>query len=260
MIAQAKHESNGSAIAAISLLRSTSSTGGTPSNASPLQPSSSAKRNAAMSKAPPRTGAAKKPKLGRASSSVARLQTGSDGHKRIVRPNAGEKEVIEIDIDINKEKAKFSMLVSPSGNDSDKENWSPDEEGNPHYRFNSPHHTAAPTASPGKRRPLPTSSLSQNNRRTTHGNRILQEQRPSLFGNRANTAPSFNRHRGGKGAQTHQLEIFEDTSPRSTGKKNRGLVVDDEVERFMRGEVSPSKKGDVDAVAGLLSLSQGNWR
>ncbi|OIW35217.1 hypothetical protein CONLIGDRAFT_627279, partial [Coniochaeta ligniaria NRRL 30616] len=268
LIAQAKHESNGSAIAAISLLRSTSSTGAATSGASPLQPSSSAKRNAAMSKAPPRTGAAKKPKLARASTSVARLQTSSDGQKKTSHPNAGAKEVVEIDITLDK--TKLSVLVSPSGNDSDKENWSPDEEGNPHFRFNSPPNPA-PAPSPGKRRPLPSSSLqkqSQNNSRRTaaaHGNsRILQEQRPSLFGNRANTAPVGNRHQraAGKGAQTAQLEIFEDDgSPRSAGKENRPVVVvDDEVERFMRGEVSPSKKGDVDAVAGLLSLSQGNWR
>ena len=265
LIAQAKNESNGSAIAAISLLRSTSSTGGTPSNASPLQLSSSAKRNAAMSKAPPRTGAAKKPKLGRASTSVARLQTNHDGRKKLSRPTAGEKEAVEIDIDAAKDKAKLSMIVSPSGNDSDKENWSPDEEGNPHFRFNSPQPatSSGPTTSPGKRRPLPSSSLREQNQhsRRTHGSRVLQEQRPSLFGNRANTAPNFSRGRGGaKAAQAH-LEIFEDGSPRlSPGKENRGVVADDEIERFMRGEVSPSKKGDVDAVAGLLSLSQGNWR
>jgi hypothetical protein len=35
---------------------------------------------------------------------------------------------------------------------------------------------------------------------------------------------------------------------------------DDEVSRFMCGDVSPSKKGDMDCVAGLLSLSQGAWR
>lgn len=211
-----------------------------------------------MSKAPPRTGAAKKPKLARASTSVARLQTSYGGQKKV----DGEKEVVEIDI--TQDKAKSSVQVSPSGNDSDKENWSPDEEGNPHYRFNPPHNFSS-ARSPGKRRPLPSSSLQKqglHSRRTAaHGNnRLLQEQRPPLFGSRANTAPLLNRHRaGGKGAQA-QLDIFEDGSPRSPGKENRPVVVDDEVERFMRGEVSPSKKGDVDAVAGLLSLSQGNWR
>jgi hypothetical protein len=188
---------------------------------------------------------------------VARLQTSFEGQKRTkVDGVAGEKEVAT---DLLKEKAKFSTLLSPSGNDSDKENWSPDEEGNPHYHF------SAGDNSSGSRRPLPSSSLQkrQSPRRTTHGSRVLQEHRPSLFGSRANTAPIFkssNRNRGGGKGNQARMEIFEDGSPRSAAKESLGVVVDDEVERFMRGEVSPSKKGDVDAVAGLLSLSQGNWR
>lgn len=258
LIAQAKHESHGSALAAISLLRSTSSSSAGPSSASPLQPSSSAKRNAAMSKAPPRAGAVKKPKLARASTSLARLQTTHGGGQKKVSDS--EKEVAETG-----DKAKFPAVVSPSGNDSDKENWSPDEEGNPHFRFNSPANSAPPVESPGKRRPLPSSSSSLQKHGRHNARRILQEQqhRPSLLSSRANTAPAFNRHRvGGKAPRAARLEILEDgSSPRSPGKENRPLVmVDDEVERFMRGEVSPSKKGDVDAVAGLLSLSQGNWR
>lgn len=52
------------------------------------------------------------------------------------------------------------------------------------------------------------------------------------------------------------LEIYEDAENLSPSAS----VIDDEVERFMGSSVSPSKKGDIDAVAGLLSLSQGNWR
>lgn len=218
-----------------------------------------------MSKAPPRAAAVKKPRLGRASTSVARLQTNHTGHRK---PHS-EKEALHID-SITGDKTKFSSAVSPSGNDSDKENWSPDEEGNPHYRFNSSANCPSP-ASPGKRRPLPSSSSSSSslqkqarqNARRTGAARILQDQhaRPSLFGSRASTAPVLNSSRHRKGGAQARLEIFEDGSPRSPGKENRPVVVvDDEVERFMRGEVSPSKKGDVDAVAGLLSLSQGNWR
>ena len=47
-------------------------------------------------------------------------------------------------------------------------------------------------------------------------------------------------------------KVFED-------EENRGDPGED-VENFMRGEISPSKKGDLDCVQGLLSLSQGNWR
>lgn len=62
-----------------------------------------------------------------------------------------------------------------------------------------------------------------------------------------------------------RLEIFEDSPPRTVQRAGKGE--DEEVERFMRGDmagignlVTPAKKCDVDAVAGLLSLSQGKWR
>lgn len=52
-----------------------------------------------------------------------------------------------------------------------------------------------------------------------------------------------------------RLEIFEDSPHRRRDDGDDG-----EVERFMKGVVTPAKKCDVDAVAGLLSLSQGKWR
>jgi hypothetical protein len=234
---QAKHESSGSAIAAISLLRSTSSSG------SPLQPSSSAKRNAGASRAAPRSGLAKKPKLSRALSSASKLQSSL---------SLGEKKNVEKDIEIDAGKTKVLIM---SGNDSDKENWSPDEDGNLHFTFSQSHIGPAPSG----RRPLPSGStrLEKKNPRRTPG-RFGQEHRgsASLLGSRANTAPVFSHTpRAGKRGQS-PLEIFEDSENISPARP----AVDDEVERFMRGEVSPSKKGDVDAVAGLLSLSQGNWR
>ncbi|KAK0657516.1 hypothetical protein B0T16DRAFT_61944 [Cercophora newfieldiana] len=235
---QAKHESSGSAIAAISLLRSTSSSG------SPLQPSSSAKRNAAASRAAPRSGLAKKPKLSRALSSAAKLQSNL---------SLAENKDSEKDTELDPRKMK---AIVTSGNDSDKENWSPDEDGNPHFTFSQSHVDAAL----GGRRPLPfgTTRLDKKNPRRTPG-RFGQEHRgsASLLGNRANTAPVFSHTpRAGKRGQS-PLEIFEDAERTSPARRPS---VNDEVERFMRGEVSPSKKGDVDAVAGLLSLSQGNWR
>ncbi|KAK0735016.1 hypothetical protein B0T26DRAFT_671218 [Lasiosphaeria miniovina] len=234
---QAKHESSGSAIAAISLLRSASSSG------SPLQPSGSAKRNSAMSKAVPRSGSAKRPKLGRATSSVARLQTGFGPE---------ENKEVRKDAVYNPEKVKVSMLLSLSGNDSDKENWSPDEEGNPRLPL--------PQSQPiGVRRPLPSGAswLDKRSPRRTPGRRPQDRRTPPLLGSRANTAPLRGRNvRAGKRGQS-PLEIFEDVEDDS-GPNVPAL--DEEVERFMRGVASPSKKGDVDAVAGLLSLSQGNWR
>ncbi|KAK0632109.1 hypothetical protein B0T14DRAFT_21492 [Immersiella caudata] len=230
---QAKNESSGSAIAAITLLRSTSSSG------SPLQPSSSAKRNAAASRAAPHS---KKPKLSRALSSAAKLHSN-------LRLGEGNMEKVS---EAGTEKLKLPIA---SGNESDKENWSPDEDGNPHFTFFQTRAGAAPSS----RKPLPfgTTRLDKNPRRTP--GHFGQEHRgaASLLGNRANTAPTYlQAPRVGKHAQS-PLEIFEDDERTSPARRSS---VDDEVERFMRGEVSPSKKGDVDAVAGLLSLSQGNWR
>ncbi|KAF7543757.1 hypothetical protein G7Z17_g10485 [Cylindrodendrum hubeiense] len=210
LTAQAEHESNGSAIAAISLLRSSSGV---------LQPSG-AKRNAPISK-PQRPQQAKKARLNRSGSSISRLDVEVEEEEQ--EPEKPEKEY---------GKVKVSMLVSPSG-DSDKENWSPDEDGNPETH---------------RRRPLPPAPpKAQNPRRL---GRVLQEQKgPNLLGNRSNTAPV--RHRN---VVKEGVEIFEDVM------KIPAVSREDDVERFMRGEVSPSKKPDMDCVAGLLSLSQGAWR
>ncbi|KAF5023605.1 hypothetical protein F66182_4363 [Fusarium sp. NRRL 66182] len=209
LTAQAEHESNGSAIAAINLLRSSSGI---------LQPST-AKRNASMMK-PQRPHQAKKAKLDRSGSSVSRQETGLEESEK------ADKEF---------SKVKVSMLVSPIG-DSDKENMSP---------------AANAGSSDSYRRralpPAPPKPLGQNPRRV---GRVLQEQKnPNILSNRANTAPTRPRSIIKEG-----LEIFEDTMKPSMPPR------EEEVERFMRGSISPSKRPDMDCVAGLLSLSQGNWR
>ncbi|KAG5976729.1 hypothetical protein E4U55_007249 [Claviceps digitariae] len=240
---QAEHESNGSAIAAISLLRSTSGI---------LQPSSS-KRNASLSRPrqqeqeqqqqqkqqQPRQ--AKRAKLSRASSTFARLETAVslDAHpeKQWHTKSDGKVKVM-------------SMLASPT--DSDKENWSPDEE--------DWHGRQAGGAS--RRRPLPAAPASSkacapsvNPRRT---GRVLRDHGvpQPILGGRSYTSPS--RMRGSSKPASSTIAIFEDH--RSPLRKKRHSREDD-VERFMRGEViSPSKRPDMDCVAGLLSLSQGAWR
>jgi len=237
LTAQAEHESSGSAIAAISLLRSSSNTG------SVLQPNGT-KRNAPWPKPASRPNA-KKPKLSRALSSVGRLQSAPP------RDVAAEKPVDSKPADESEsKKLKVSTLLATSGHDSDKENWSPDEEGNP-----------SQSQRPGvSRRPLP--GAAPRNPRRTMG-RLLEDVRGPVFlasTNRAQTAPT--RRRGGKGGGLFgELEIFEDTEGSVPPAENsKPPAADDEVQRFMRGEISPSKKGDMDCVAGLLSLSQGNWR
>jgi hypothetical protein len=209
LTAQAENESNGSAIAAINLLRSSSG----------VQPPSTAKRNASMMK-PQRPQQAKKARIDPSGSSFSRLETELDETEKADREYG---------------KVKVSMLVSPTGGDSDKENLTPDED--------------ASSPDPYHRRPLPPASkpVSENPRRV---GRVLQEQKsPNLFANRANTAPSRPRSIIKEG-----LEIFEDRMKSAMPSR------ENEVEKFMRGSISPSKKPDMDCVAGLLSLSQGAWR
>ncbi|CAI4216799.1 unnamed protein product [Parascedosporium putredinis] len=192
----AENEANGSALAAISLLRSSGSV---------LQPNGS-KRNAPLARRSQLN--AKKTKLGRSFSSISRLSSGP--LTEVVRVRDENDEFPEKDAP--SKKLKVSMLVSPSG-DSDKENWSPDEEGN-----------------------LPFGRTAT---------------RAHFWSIRANTAPL---QRRGLKSGDEPVSIFEDDETR------RSRMPEEEVERFMRGDVSPSKKGDADCVAGLLALSQGNWR
>lgn len=276
LTAYAERESSGSAIAAISLLRTLSSTSHVAS--SPIShahphpghvlQSNSAKRNARPSVHPHPPHNAKKPKLGRASSSVARLQTD------FVHASADKPSVRQYSVDVDHDdpkKVKMSLLLSPGGNDSDKENWSPGDDGQGVFRGSQ---RAVPASG---RRPLPSAAPGQTQPQHLR-RRALEDGTNRFMLGRASTAPAAKRK---KGEQQLPIEIFEDDgrhdadadadalddedhhhchqyqpqarpAPRSTD--------DDEVERFMRGEVSPSKKGAASAIAGLLALSQGNWR
>jgi hypothetical protein len=199
---QAENESHGSALAAISLIRSASN--------SALKPNVN-KRNAPAVKHDPHKHG-KRPKLGRATSSLARLQNSAKTSSKLTQePPSYGKDV---------------LVNSPSG-DSDKENWMPNEHGgNP------------------RRRPLPSSrSDKHQNPRAILGDNFNVPTHAVNFGG--------DRHRNRKSAKVPP-EVFED-------QENNGEVPA-EVEKFMRGEISPSKKGDLDCVQGLLSLSQGNWR
>ncbi|KAG5915352.1 hypothetical protein E4U61_004704 [Claviceps capensis] len=229
LTAQAEHESNGSAIAAISLLRSTSGI---------LQPSS-AKRNASLSR-PQQPRQSKKAKVGRPSSTLARPQAAA------ATPAATPEKQPRNHPD---GKVKVSMLVSPT--DSDKENWSPDEDG---------HSQGAEAAS--RRRPLPAGSAASklppsiNPRRL---GRVLTDQNIAspVLGSRAHTAPTY--VHGSSRTPSPTIAIFQDQDGPARKRKKHSRA--DDVEKFMRGEVvSPSKKPDMDCVAGLLSLSQGAWR
>lgn len=199
----AENESNGSAVAAISLLRSTSNAALKPNNN---------KRNAPATKPESNNQHGKKPKLGRAQSSLARLQNPLPPSKD------AEKDYGSI--------GKDGLMRSPSG-DSDKENWMPnDVSGNP------------------RRRPLPSARSDKQ-----LGSRAILGDNHNVVSHAVDFGGTRNRRRKAKNVGS---SIFED--------KENGGKVDGSVEKFMRGEISPSKKGDLDCVQGLLSLSQGNWR
>lgn len=257
LTAYAARESSGSAIAAISLLRtlSSSSHSGINHGSGVLQPNG-AKRNARPNAQPNHN--AKKPKLSRASSSVGRLQTHFVDTTTDKPPVTREQTPVEVD---DLKKAKVSILFSPGGNDSDKENWSPVKEGRQVF------HGASRPAS--GRRPLPSEPTSKpaglHRPRRSMGRVLGDASNRSLLG-RARTAPTSRRKRG-----STPVSIFEDGASGEAGAdasegesegedQGRNSIEDDEVERFMRGEVSPSKKGAASAIAGLLALSQGNWR
>ncbi|CAK7263505.1 hypothetical protein SEPCBS119000_000524 [Sporothrix epigloea] len=240
--AHAEQEASGSAIAAINLLRSTSAL----SNVSNASPSSglqhnNQKRNTASRSALPREGA-KRTKMARALSSVARMQN-------IPNPRGTwqPQDNIKDKTPLNEEKKKLKLSTLLSGNDSDKENWSPDGEGRVRPLASQPTKTA--------RRPLPTS------RNGTP--RLL----PRINGSKYKSSSQLSAVRGSKAGTFDGVDIYEDSAPRTSTPKRAPLSraatapATDDVERFMRGaQVSPSKKGDMDCIAGLLSLSQGNWR
>lgn len=250
LTAYAERESSGSAIAAISLLRtlSSSSHSSAISHTGHVLQSNNTKRNARPS-APHHHQNAKKPKLSRTSSSIARLQN-SFVNITTEKPPVRRDEVVVDEDDLKK--AKMSLLLSPGGNDSDKENWSPDDDGHPLFRG----------SQPGVRRPLPSAPLSKKTQSQGTRRRVLENGTNRLMLGRASTAPSSRRKKGDS-----PIAIFEDgvdqadaSDDDSARRPERSGITDDEIEKFMRGEVSPSKKGAASAVAGLLALSQGNWR
>lgn len=184
LTAHAEQESKGSAIAEISLLRSTHA----------LQPSST-KRNAPLSltntggNAPRQV---KRTKLSRVSSSAARLET---------------RNLDEVDKQNDvKSKMDFAVLLSPT--DSDKENWSPVGEGNARQR------RPLPGAPQGK---------SQKTAARRRPGTVLGAHKsgaPTL--GRAKTAPSA-RHRPCEAAGTG-VDIFEDGDNPEEGEVDKFMA------------------------------------
>jgi hypothetical protein len=199
---QAESETTGSAVAAISLLRSLSNSGPKSSNNKRNAPNTKRDRNVVE----------KRLKLGRSTSSLPRLQ------------NTFSIKAVQTEKDLPK---NDPLVRSPSG-DSDKENWLPSENG----------------VAISRRRPLPSGKTTKSIPRAVLGDNTNVPSHAVNFG-----GPE-KRSRKNKNKNI-AIDILEDQE----NVPNQG----GEVEKFMRGAVSPSKKGDFDCVQGLLSLSQGNW-
>ena len=247
---QAKLENTGSATAMINLLRSTSS-----ASSNPLEHGSSrVKRSAPMSSAANHQGGVKRPKLARSMSSMARIEkTMAPTQRHNIQSRA---------LGTPSDKVKPSgTVVTLSGNDSDKENWSPDEDGNARpFRRTLSSSTALTSTG---RRLLPSGPSSSNPDKSRNPRRTLEQspRRTPFLSGRARTTPAsslahyhYPRSKAARESES-PLEIYEDAENDSSNAASE----DGEVQRFMRGDASPIKETDVDAVAGLLSLSRGNW-
>ncbi|KAL2198936.1 hypothetical protein P885DRAFT_75346 [Corynascus similis CBS 632.67] len=267
LIEQAKHESSGSAIAEISLLRSLSSTS---TNAFEHGSSRAKRRNHLMtSNAEGRQVGLKRPRLERAWSSQARIETTSalsqrNNIQRVSSYTSNSKPKPMSGLD------HLSQLAS----ESDKENLSPDEDGNPRpFR-----RTVSSVSNPAGRRRLPSGPPSdkvsyKNPRRTLNP----QQHRPSASLARSATSPaspswpayskqfqtSSTRQRRSPAKARAQLAldapplIYEDENDNDRDERADDDDDDDEVQRFMAAaaaEVSPSKKKEVDAAANLIAL------
>lgn len=161
--------------------------------------------------------------LGRAVTALGRLQsTGGHGNARPVE-----------------------RLVDPEKGgkgdcDSNKENWLPGEGGN------------------SVKRALPIASQQYSKTPSKAGT----EARKLLA-----STPLTGQNRSRAVAKKKETVVFEDGTSGSDGEEileaesRKEKETSEEVERFMRGDpASPGKKGDLDCIQGLLSLSQGNWR
>lgn len=117
------------------------------------------------------------------------------------------------------------VWLSPTA-DSDKENWSP---------VNEARQSQLPTGAgsvPRKQSVPPVAPLQDASSRRANSN-----------------LARAGRMRLAKDAAKGGIAIFDEAAARPG----------EDVERFMRGSVSPSKKGDLEVVSSLLSLSKGAW-
>jgi hypothetical protein len=222
----AEHEQKGSAVAAISLIRSTSGASKkaalTPTskhNASQLNRRDSGKRKAADEG---RIGSTK-PKLARTTSSVARMQSYANEDKENADSPSG-------------------FWKDPSG-DSDKENYAPD--GQPRHRS----HTNTTTS----KTPFGTARgvLGENASLPSEANSLGALMDREAKDKQRRRGTQHNRSKIAEEAESFHTEIIDDDEVEAfMGAKERRDGVK---------EVNVKEKDELDAVQNLLSLASGEW-
>lgn len=249
---QAEREQSGSAVGAIGLIRSCSK--GSLSTAS--RPTNPHKRNATVSK--PDSGKrlkantstkTSKPKLARASSSIARLQNPTFLPRTSTLSKATPPITADSNDDISLKKHKPTENDLHDGNESDKENWAPG--------------TQTPVAS--RRAQHPSTNHTSHTKILTE-NQHLPSLSSSLDALLSRESSGNGRHpRRGAKMGTRAMA----TDPEGGGQENEAAFSDDEVRGFMSGgngsgeNVVVGEDGDeedLDCVEGLLKLSRGDWR
>ena len=157
-------------------------------------------------------------------SALGRMESSAVGHRDNI-PHIRNEKVLGTG-----KKGVMSMDVF-SPDSEDKENWLPGEG----------------MSMSSARRPLPSYKPRSSEQRSP--------LKAGMSGRAVTGSTPLGRRRGKRtGGET---KIFEDES--ASVEEGEGEP-SEEVREFMRGAVSPSKKGDLDCIQGLLSLSQGNWR
>jgi hypothetical protein len=206
----AEKNSSGSAAGAIGLLRSASGRnilGSMPlkRNSGILGPSAITKRT--------KLDSSKRPPLQRSRTSLGRLQSGtSEGVTAYAKPMS---------------KPKHSISTYMPGDDSNKENVSPEWRGRGDRR--SDLHSDAESTSPG-----PDATLLHDDLVVDASLQFRSSQAPTMRSNLSSRDRSDGEYK----------QPFESDAARSSSQRRAG----------------PSAEADLDCIQGLLSLSQGNWR
>ncbi|KAL1893239.1 hypothetical protein Cpir12675_004217 [Ceratocystis pirilliformis] len=249
----ALNEAAGSALAEISLRRSTTNLSGshqaTPGHSGVLQANNN-RKNMALSPTPQATNGGKT--SSRSSSTMFYTNTADCSGASYTSASQFEKIAAKRTARIQMVMLAADPSPAPSGTDSDKENWTPDDQ----QSSAAPRRVLTPESTMDCRSPSPRSlepAATVYHRRSHSAVSETASAPISLM-------PSKKRSRTESDVDGDMEHARADSEPGSGPAAARKRAArENDVDRLM-GTASPSKKGDAVCVAGLLALSQGNWR